>query len=91
MFALAALLARRIGRLAAGARAIEHGDLEHRIEPGPNDELGGLAEDFNSMARRLGHYIGWLEAERNTRHTLLNSLTEGVVAATPGGEFAVCE
>lgn len=85
MFLLATLLARRIGRLAYGARAIERGDLDHRIEPGPGDELGELAENFNSMAGRLESYIGWLEAEREARHTLLNSLTEGVIAATPGG------
>lgn len=87
MFLIATLLARRIGRLASGARAIERGDLDHRIEPGPGDELGELAEDFNSMAGRLESYIVWLETERNARHTLLNSLTEGVVAATPGGSI----
>ena len=85
MFLLATMLARRIGRLASGARAIEGGDLGHRIEPGPDDELGELAEDFNSMAGRLESYIDWLEAERKARHTLLNSLNEGVVAATPEG------
>lgn len=85
VFVLATLLARRIGRLASGARAIERGNLDRRIEPGPDDELGELAEDFNSMAGQLEGYIGWLEAERNTRHTLLNSLAEGVVAATPDG------
>ena len=85
MFLLATLLARRIGHLASGARAIERGDLGHRIEPGPDDELGEMAENFNSMAGRLESYIGWLKAEREARDTLLNSLTEGVVAATPGG------
>lgn len=85
MFLLATLLGHRIGRLASGARAIERGDLGHRIDPGPSDELGELAEDFNSMARRLEGYLAWLEAERTARHTLLNSLDEGVIAATPGG------
>ncbi|MDQ4105968.1 MAG: ATP-binding protein [Actinomycetota bacterium] len=85
MFLLATMLARRIGRLASGARAIEGGDLGHRIEPGPGDELGELAEDFNSMAGRLESYIAWLEAERKARNTLLNSLSEGVVAATSEG------
>lgn len=85
MFFLATLLARRIGRLAYGARAIERGDLDHRIEPGPGDELGELAENFNSMAGRLESYIAWLETERVARHTLLDSLTEGVIAATLGG------
>ncbi len=87
MFVLATLLARRIGWLSSGARAIERGDLNHRIEPGPKDELGELAEDFNSMAGRLASYISRLEAEREARHTLLNSLTEGVIAATPHGRL----
>lgn len=85
MFLLATLLARRIARIASGARAIERGDLDHRIEPGPGDELGELARDFNSMAGRLEGYIGWLETEREARHTLLDSLSEGVAATTPDG------
>lgn len=87
MFLLAALLSRRIGRISSGARAIEQGDLGHRIEPGPDDELGELAGDFNSMAGQLERYIVWLEAERDARHTLLDNLTEGVAAATPDGRI----
>lgn len=86
-FLLATLLARRIGRISSGARAIERGDLGHRLEPGSGDELGELAENFNSMADRLESYIFWLEAEREARHTLLNSLAEGVVVATSGGRI----
>lgn len=85
MFVMATLLARRIGRLASGARAIEQGDLGYRVEPGPDDELGELAGNFNSMAVRLENYVAWLEAEREARHVLLNSLTEGVVAASSEG------
>src|SRR5919107_5279080 len=50
---LATLLSRRVERLIAGARAIERGNLSHRIEPGFDDELGELAKTYNSMAEQL--------------------------------------
>src|SRR6185295_1822271 len=47
-------LAKRITRpvqlLAAGAREIGAGRLDHRIEPETRDEFGSLVEAFNTMA-----------------------------------------
>src|SRR5262249_57351581 len=52
----AALVARRIARpvqqLAEGAAAISRGDLNQRIEPSTQDEIGRLAAAFNPMAAR---------------------------------------
>lgn len=42
-----------VQRLARGARRFGSGDLSHRIEVAPGDELGLLAEEFNRMADRL--------------------------------------
>lgn len=45
-----------VGRIAAlkkGASLISNGQLNHRIPPGPNDVIGELAVEFNSMAESL--------------------------------------
>lgn len=57
-FAAAALAAdfyvvRRLDELAAGARALALGELEHRVPVRSRDELGELAATFNDMAVQL--------------------------------------
>lgn len=82
---LAALLSRRVERLTAGARSIERGNLSHRIRPGFDDELGELAESFNSMAGRLEASFNRLEESKETLDAILNSLAEGVLATDLDG------
>ncbi len=61
-------LAKRITRpvqlLAAGAREIGAGRLEHRIEPETRDEFGSLVEAFNTMAEELAASQRKLERSR---------------------------
>jgi two-component system nitrogen regulation sensor histidine kinase NtrY len=61
-------LARRITRpvqlLAAGAREIGAGRLDHRIEPETRDEFGSLVEAFNTMAGELAGSQRRLERSR---------------------------
>jgi two-component system nitrogen regulation sensor histidine kinase NtrY len=61
-------LAKRITRpvqlLAAGARRIAAGHLDHRIEPETRDEFGGLIEAFNAMAGDLAASQRRLEKSR---------------------------
>ena len=56
-FGLAFLAARRLTRplrqLAVGARRIEEGDLDQRVEESSRDEVGMLASSFNTMAGAL--------------------------------------
>ena len=56
-FALAFMASRKLTgplrALAAGARRIEEGDLEQRVEDRSNDEVGMLASSFNTMANAL--------------------------------------
>lgn len=77
---LATLLSRRVERLTAGARAIEGGDLSHRLRPRAGDELGELAHAFNSMAAKLEDSFGKLRENQLTLDAILNNLNEGVVA-----------
>jgi len=56
-FALAFMASRQLTgplrALAVGARKIEEGDLEQRVEDSNNDEVGMLASSFNTMADAL--------------------------------------
>jgi two-component system, OmpR family, sensor histidine kinase VicK len=56
-FALAFMASRQLTgplrALAVGARRIEEGDLEQRVEDSNNDEVGMLASSFNTMADAL--------------------------------------
>jgi signal transduction histidine kinase len=54
--------------LASTSRALATGDLSQRAQAGGDDELGALAESFNSMADQLQLTIGSLE-QRVTERT----------------------
>lgn len=87
MLLVATLLSRRVERLTLSARAIERGDLSSRIEPGYGDELGELAETFNSMASRLQSTFHRLQESRETLGAILDNLSEGVLATNLAGEI----
>lgn len=46
-------LTRSLQQLAAAADAVSHGDLDRRIEPSSNDEIGRAALAFNTMTENL--------------------------------------
>ena len=83
---LATLLGRRVERIALGARAMASGDLSSRIEPGSNDELGELAGTLNVMAERLENSFLRLKESGATLNTILDNLSEGVLATDSEGK-----
>jgi two-component system, NtrC family, nitrogen regulation sensor histidine kinase NtrY len=70
---LAKRITRPVRMLAAGAREIGAGHLDHRIEPETRDEFGSLVEAFNSMAGELARSQRRLE---RSRHDLERKNTE---------------
>lgn len=50
---LATVIIRPIKRLSHGAAVIGKGDFSHRIEVNTSDELGRLAEEFNTMTEMI--------------------------------------
>jgi len=100
---LASYLAKRITRpvamLAAGAKEIGAGHLDHRIEPETRDEFGSLVEAFNAMAGELATSQRRLERSRvemerkNSElderrryiETVLERIATGVVSIGPDG------
>jgi len=95
----AAVVARRISRpvqqLANGAVAISRGDLNQRIEPATDDEIGHLAEAFNHMAAELARQHAALEnANSELRRGLeeladLKGYTDNILASLTSGIVTV--
>jgi len=98
---LAKRITRPIQALAAGAREIGAGRLDHRIEPETRDEFGSLVEAFNTMAgelaasqrklerSRLDLERKHLEVEERRRYieTVLERIATGVVSIGPEGHI----
>jgi two-component system nitrogen regulation sensor histidine kinase NtrY len=98
-------LAKRITRpvqlLAAAAKEIGAGHLDHRVEPETRDEFGSLIEAFNRMAgelaasrRRLERSAIELERKheevegrRRYVETILDRIATGVVSVDTGGRI----
>ncbi|HEV2093027.1 MAG TPA: PAS domain S-box protein [Rubrobacter sp.] len=101
MLLLGTLLSRRVERLTLGARSIEGGDLSYRMQPGFKDEIGELAETFNTMAARLqdsfanlenrvAERTAELEAERARLEAVLQQMPSGVIIAeAPSGRLVL--
>jgi two-component system, NtrC family, nitrogen regulation sensor histidine kinase NtrY len=96
---LAKRITRPVQRLAAGAREIGAGHLDHRIEPETRDEFGQLVEAFNAMAGELATSqrkleLSRLDLERKNLQlderrqyieTVLERIATGVVSLGPEG------
>lgn len=65
-----------IEKLASTAKAITEGDLDKRAEIKQDDEIGSLANAFNTMAERLIETIGSLLEEIKERKKAEEELTE---------------
>jgi two-component system, NtrC family, nitrogen regulation sensor histidine kinase NtrY len=98
---LAKRITRPIHALAAGAREIGAGRLDHRIEPETRDEFGSLVEAFNTMASELAASQRKLERSRHDlerKHeeveerrryieTVLERIATGVVSIGAHGQI----
>ena len=98
---LAKRITRPVQRLAAGAREIGAGHLDHRIEPETRDEFGSLVEAFNTMAGGLAasqqkiersrvdleRKNVQLEERRRYIETVLERVATGVVSLGPDGRI----
>ena len=74
--ALARSMVRPIRTLDEGARRIGAGQLDQRIEVKTNDELEGLAEQFNQMSARLSESYAGLERKVQERTAELREALE---------------
>jgi len=84
-----ALVSRRMTRdldaLMAGVQAVARGDLEHEVRVGAPDEVGKLADAFNTMTREVRdakerllqaeRVAAWQDIARSLAHEIKNPLT----------------
>ena len=99
---LAKRITRPVGLLAAAAREIGAGHLDHRIEAETRDEFGSLVEAFNSMAGELAtsqrrlertrvemeRKNSELDERRRYIETVLERIATGVVSIGPDGRVS---
>lgn len=74
------LVTRTVRTLVQEARALAQGELAPPLAVRSSDELRGLAGSMNRLAGELAQTVSALASERDRLHTILESMTEGVVA-----------
>ena len=65
--------------LIEAAKQMASGELDKRLIPATQDEIGKLTETFNSMAFQLNNRVTDLEAERSRISAVLNAMSDGVI------------
>ena len=80
---LSSRLVRPIRQMMVATQKIAEGEYDVAVSAASNDELGGLASDFNTMAGRLKAFhslnIGRLVAEKRKGQAILQSIDDGLV------------
>jgi len=73
-------ISRPLAHLKDGAERFARGELERLLDVPNTEEIGGLAESMNKMAKQINERISTIERQRNEQEALLASMIEGVVA-----------
>ena len=81
----ASRMVRPITRMRTVALTMAGGDLTARAEDDSNDEYGELGRALNHLSSELGSTISSLQMERNRLQSLINGLSEGIIAVDAKG------
>ncbi|MCX7924095.1 MAG: cell wall metabolism sensor histidine kinase WalK [Clostridia bacterium] len=68
------------------AQEIADGDFDRLLEVKSDDEIGKLTKTFNYMAKELKNTLNEISSEKNKIETILNYMTDGVIAFNLKGE-----
>jgi len=82
----ASRLSRPVARMREAALAMAGGDLTVRADDHRADEFGELGGALNFLSSELGSTISSLELERNRLKSLINGISEGIIALDKQGE-----
>jgi two-component system, OmpR family, phosphate regulon sensor histidine kinase PhoR len=77
--------AKPVRRLTAVARRMAAGDLEARLLPRTNDEIGVLTRAFNEMGEQLREKVTTLAEERARLAMVLELMADGVLIVSEDG------
>ena len=76
-----------IRQVTGAARAIGRGEFEQEIPVTSSDEVGILAEEFNSMRWNLKSAVGKLTEEEKKMTAIVNSIAEGLILVDPNNRI----
>jgi len=82
----ASRLSRPIASMRAVALTMAAGDLVVRADDQRGDEFGELGGALNFLSTELGTTISSLELERNRLKSLINGVSEGIIALNADGD-----
>lgn len=83
-------LTRPLDELTEAARKIAKGNLHVKIYTRQRDQIGLLAEAFNSMAEKLKYNMAVLYARNNELEAILYSMNNGVAAIDEENKIIFC-
>lgn len=75
-----------IRNLTKKAKMVAAGDFEQVIKVRSTDEIGQLTNSFNYMTKELKNTLNQISNEKNKMATILQYMTDGVVAFDPQGK-----
>ncbi|MDD7173758.1 MAG: ATP-binding protein [Clostridiales bacterium] len=81
----ASRLSRPLARMRSVALTMAGGDLTVRADDQRPDEFGELGRALNFLSSELGATISSLQMERNRLQSLINGLSEGIIAVDAQG------
>ena len=82
----ASRISRPVAQMRAVALTMAGGDLTARADDKRRDEFGELGGALNYLSSELGSTISSLELERNRLTSLINGISEGIIALDRQGE-----
>lgn len=80
-------IVRPIRQVTGAARAIGQGEFNQEIPVTSSDEVGILAEEFNSMRWNLKSAVGKLTEEEKKMTAIVNSIAEGLILVDPNNRI----
>lgn len=85
-YALSKTITVPIIKLMHRAQKIASGDFDQALEVKSQDEIGELTKSFNYMAGELKSTLNEISREKNKVETILNYMTDGIIAFNMEGE-----
>ena len=79
-------LSRPVAQMRSVAMTMAGGDLTARADDQRKDEFGELGGALNFLSSELGSTISSLELERNRLKSLINGISDGIIALDSQGE-----
>ncbi len=82
---IAERIAQPVRRLTGVVRRMTAGDLDARLLPATQDEIGELTRSFNQMANRLRETINSVTEQQNRLSAVLDNMADGVLITDDQG------